>query len=169
MKKQAMTEFPGGGGASKKHTPSRFFVKLKEKSTYSYFGFTLSEVLITLGIIGIVAAMTLPSLIANHRRQVMLTKVKQTYTILNNALERAKVENGTDVNNWYIPTKGSHCIARSVRRMWHFMSCRILHFREEFIKRNCRSWQNLYRWQISKTYVRINAWRIYLFMIECEI
>ena len=106
MKKQAMTEFPGGG-ASKNHTPSRFFVKLKEKSTYSYFGFTLSEVLITLGIIGIVAAMTLPSLIANHRRQVMLTKVKQTYTILNNALERAKVENGTDVNNWYIPTKGS--------------------------------------------------------------
>ena len=37
----------------------------------------------------------------------MLSKVKQTYTILNNALERAKVENGTDINNWYIPTKGS--------------------------------------------------------------
>ena len=29
--------------------------------------------------------------------------------------------------------------------MWHFMSCRILHFREEFIKRNCRFLQNLYR------------------------
>ena len=69
--------------------------------------FTMAEVLITLGIIGIVAAMTLPSLIANHRRQVMLTKVKQTYTILNNALERAKVDYDTEVNNWYIPDESS--------------------------------------------------------------
>ncbi len=70
-------------------------------------GFTLAEVLITLGVIGIIAAMTLPSLIANHRKQVTLTKVKQTYNILNNALERAKVDYDTDVNNWYIPQNGS--------------------------------------------------------------
>ena len=69
--------------------------------------FTMAEVLITLGIIGIVAAMTLPALITNHRKQVMLTKVKQTYNILNNALERAKVDYDTEVNNWYIPTSGS--------------------------------------------------------------
>lgn len=69
--------------------------------------FTLAEVLITLGIIGIVAAMTLPSLIANHRKQVMLTKVKHTYNILSNALERAKVDYGTDINSGYIPTDGS--------------------------------------------------------------
>lgn len=66
-------------------------------------GFTLAEVLITLGVIGIIAAMTLPSLIANHRKQVTLTKVKQTYNILNNALERAKLDYDTNVNNWYIP------------------------------------------------------------------
>lgn len=70
-------------------------------------GFTLAEVLITLGVTGIIAAMTLPSLIANHRKQVTLTKVKQTYNILNNALERAKVDYDTDVNNWYIPTEGT--------------------------------------------------------------
>ena len=67
----------------------------------------MAEVLITLGIIGIVAAMTLPLLIANHRRQVTLSKVKQTYTLLNNAFERAKVDYDTEVNNWYIPTEGS--------------------------------------------------------------
>ena len=50
--------------------------------------FTLAEVLITLGIIGIVAAMTLPTLIVNHRKQVALTKIKHTYNILSNALER---------------------------------------------------------------------------------
>ncbi len=32
-------------------------------------GFTLAEVLITLGIIGIVASMTLPSLVAKHRKK----------------------------------------------------------------------------------------------------
>ncbi len=63
--------------------------------------------LITLGIIGIVAAMTLPALIANHRKQVTLTKVKQTYNVLSNALERAKVDYDTEVNNWYVPTEGT--------------------------------------------------------------
>lgn len=32
-------------------------------------GFTLAEVLITLGIIGVVAALTIPALIANHKKQ----------------------------------------------------------------------------------------------------
>jgi len=34
--------------------------------------FTLAEVLITLGVIGIVAAMTLPTLIANYKNKVLL-------------------------------------------------------------------------------------------------
>ncbi len=44
--------------------------------------FTLAEVLITLGIIGIVAAMTLPSLVANHRNQELQTRFKKAYSIL---------------------------------------------------------------------------------------
>lgn len=32
--------------------------------------FTLAEVLVTLGIIGVVAALTMPTLIANYRKQV---------------------------------------------------------------------------------------------------
>lgn len=69
--------------------------------------FTMAEVLITLGIIGIVAAMTLPAFIANHRKQVMLAKVKHTYNIIANAFERAKVDYGTDINYWYLPESGS--------------------------------------------------------------
>lgn len=63
-------------------------------------GFTLAEVLITLGIICVVAAMTIPMLVAKYQQKQLLTMAKVDYTILNNAIERAKSEYGTDVNNW---------------------------------------------------------------------
>ena len=46
--------------------------------------FTLAEVLITLGIIGVVAAMTLPSLIANHQKQVYVTGAKKAVNTVSN-------------------------------------------------------------------------------------
>lgn len=33
------------------------------------FAFTLAEVLVTLGVIGVVAAMTMPTLISNHQKK----------------------------------------------------------------------------------------------------
>lgn len=56
--------------------------------------FTLAEVLITLGIIGIVAAMTLPVLIANHRKQAVTARMRKFYTTINQALKFAEAENG---------------------------------------------------------------------------
>jgi len=44
--------------------------------------FTLAEVLITLGIIGVVAAMTLPTLIQKHQKIVIETQAKQIYSTL---------------------------------------------------------------------------------------
>ena len=44
--------------------------------------FTLAEVLITLAIIGVVAAMTIPTLIQNYRLKVLKTRYTQTYAIL---------------------------------------------------------------------------------------
>lgn len=44
--------------------------------------FTLAEVLITLGIIGVVAAMTLPTLINNYRKQETIAKLKKVYSVL---------------------------------------------------------------------------------------
>ena len=49
-------------------------------------GFTLSEVLITLGIIGVVAAITLPVVIKNIEHRQLYTALKRNYSILQQAL-----------------------------------------------------------------------------------
>lgn len=48
-------------------------------------GFTLAEVLITLGVVGLIAAMTIPSLIAYYKAKVMETQFKRAYSVLSNA------------------------------------------------------------------------------------
>ena len=63
------------------------------------FGFTLAEVLITLGIIGIVAAMTMPTLIQKYKKQEAETRLKRAYSILTQAFTLAVAKNG-DNENW---------------------------------------------------------------------
>ena len=56
-------------------------------------GFTLAEVLITLGIIGIVAAMTIPSLINNSQEAQYKSAYKKAYSVANQALKKAEADN----------------------------------------------------------------------------
>ena len=56
--------------------------------------FTLAEVLITLAIIGIVAAMTIPTLIANYQEKVTVTRLKKAYSVLSQAFTLAISEYG---------------------------------------------------------------------------
>ena len=63
---------------------------------YRKNGFTLAEVLITLGIVGIVAAMTLTSVINNVKEAIAVSKYKKHIADLNQAIMMAKVQN--DVN-----------------------------------------------------------------------
>ena len=56
--------------------------------------FTLAEVLITLGIIGVVAAMTLPSLIQRNNNKVVETRLKKFYSAINQAIMMAEVDYG---------------------------------------------------------------------------
>jgi len=57
-------------------------------------GFTLAEVLITLGVIGIVAQMTIPTLVNNVRQAVLKSQLKEAYSILLAAGAAIKNENG---------------------------------------------------------------------------
>ncbi len=49
-------------------------------------GFTLAEVLVTLGIIGVVSAMTIPTLMQNYQRKSYVTQLHKVYNELNQAL-----------------------------------------------------------------------------------
>lgn len=47
--------------------------------------FTLAEILITLGIVGVVASLTIPGLIAGYKRHVLETQFKKAYSLIQNA------------------------------------------------------------------------------------
>ena len=55
--------------------------------------FTLAEVLITLGIIGVVAALTLPSVVAHYKEKVLVTQVQKAYSEMQNALKMYSAQN----------------------------------------------------------------------------
>ncbi len=62
-------------------------------------GFTLAETLITLGIIGVVAAMTIPNLIQKNFERQTVSKLRQTQSIIAQAIRMAEEEYG-DVSGW---------------------------------------------------------------------
>lgn len=59
------------------------------------YGFTLAEVLIVLGIIGIIAEMTIPTLINTFQTQRDISKLKKAYSALSQAYIKAVQDNGT--------------------------------------------------------------------------
>ncbi|MFR1671756.1 MAG: DUF6613 domain-containing protein [Candidatus Gastranaerophilaceae bacterium] len=64
--------------------------------------FTLAEVLITLGIIGVVAAMTMPTIIGKTQKTTIENRLKHFYSTINQAVAHAEVEYG-DKTEWDLP------------------------------------------------------------------
>lgn len=57
-------------------------------------GFTLAEVLITLGIIGIIAAFTIPALLSSYQNQQNITQLKNFYAEFTEGLKNFAEDNG---------------------------------------------------------------------------
>lgn len=66
-------------------------------------GFTLAEVLITLGIIGVVAAMTLPALINRTQGKELEAEFKKAYSVLQAAYNQMTYDEGQIVNQTNYP------------------------------------------------------------------
>ncbi|MBS5802818.1 MAG: type II secretion system protein [Brachyspira sp.] len=62
-------------------------------------GFTLAEVLITLGIIGVVAAMTLPAIVQKQNQKEATARLKKFYSTMSQAIMLSEVDNGS-VQYW---------------------------------------------------------------------
>ncbi len=70
-------------------------------------GFTLAEVLITLGIIGIIAALTIPNVTAHYRKKAVEAKLKKFYTTINQAVKLSEAQNG-EAEYWEVPDMTSN-------------------------------------------------------------
>ena len=78
-------------------------------------GFSLAEVLITLGIIGIVAAMTIPTLLKDYKERVLVNKVKQGHSLLINSLQLYMAKNNcTDILCLFDTNKSSDEVAKEL-------------------------------------------------------
>lgn len=59
-------------------------------------GFTLTEILVSLGVIGVVAAMTIPTLVQNYQKEVYVTTLKKAYNDIDNAVQRKMTDMNAD-------------------------------------------------------------------------
>ena len=61
------------------------------------YGFTLAEVLITLGIIGVVAAMTIPTLISDYQKRTYVTGLQRAYAQIQQVFKLAMAQDTVDL------------------------------------------------------------------------
>lgn len=72
-----------------------------------FHAFTLAEVLITLGIIGVVAALTIPTLINNSQKSQYISALEKTYSTLSQNFLLIQNDNGGDVSSIFVSTNSN--------------------------------------------------------------
>lgn len=84
---------------------------MKNFGLIKFTAFTLAEVLVTLGIIGVVASLTMPTLMENHKKKVLITQFKKTYSTISEAYTQAATELGYFPNCYYYENvPAHHCV-----------------------------------------------------------
>lgn len=69
-------------------------IKPHRSNGFGLKAFTLAETLITLTIIGVVAALTIPTLLTNYQKQSYVTGLKKVYSQLNQMVKTAIIQEG---------------------------------------------------------------------------
>lgn len=124
--------------------------------------FTLAELLITLGIIGVVAALTMPSLIVKHRKQVVVEKLKKTSSALLQAYNMSKLDYGDTeregftplngdaalemFNKYYVPYMKFTKVEKGEKGAYGYLTdgTVLYFFKDRLNDTNCRSWACTY-------------------------
>lgn len=63
--------------------------------------FTLAEVLIVMGIIGIVAEMVIPDVVADAQKQIVVSQLKEAYSLLSQSASMINTDCGGDIRNCF--------------------------------------------------------------------
>lgn len=88
------------------------FMRFEFKNNHA---FTLAEVLITLGVIGIVAAMTLPVLIGKYQKKQTEVQLQKSFTELSQLLKLSEVDNGS-VEYWDFTLSGDNFYSKYLKQ-----------------------------------------------------
>ncbi len=103
-------------------------------------GFTMAEVLITLGILGVVIAMTLPGLMEGYEKKVTANKLKKFYTVMMQAIMLAENVNG-ELQSW-MPTQDQVMSGEGLEDWYNmYLDKHISSLHKEVIKSNGRDFQ----------------------------
>jgi len=91
--------------------------KLRRKFEISKSGFTLAEVLMTLVIVGVVAAFTIPTVINTYVESSTVAKVKKGLSILGQAKKLAEAQNGS-IEGWDFSDGAT---AENAEKFWNYV------------------------------------------------
>ena len=104
-------------------------------------GFTLAEVLITLVIVGVVAALAISPLVNTYVESSTVAKVKKGLSILGQAKKLAEVQNGS-IEGWDF---GEGATAETAAQFWNYLKPHISVARDCGSGQECYQVNNLYR------------------------
>jgi len=88
---------------------------MKKAFTEFKKAFTLAEVLITLVIIGVIAALTIPNVINDYQKRETVSRLKKAYSALCNAVKLAELNTGDSASNWDFDLDGKDFFDRYLR------------------------------------------------------
>lgn len=82
------------------------------KNKIKKFAFTLAEILIVVGIIGIIAESTIPVLMTSFKKQETVSRLEKTFTLLSQAVKQSEIDNGNNAQ-WDWGTSGDMASLRT--------------------------------------------------------
>ncbi len=81
------------------------------KGIMKHYGFTLAETLITLGIIGVIAALTLPSVMSSYKNKTYVAQLQKVYNQFSNAAMQMMLDEDVDnLTDTYLYSNYSYSI-----------------------------------------------------------
>lgn len=123
--------------------------------------FTLAEVLITLGIIGVVAAMTIPNLLTKMDRDRKIATVRKAQSILNQAIKLSTIDN-EDYEAW-----DTTLPPREYLDKYYTPYMKVIAYCDTYSKCNYKSAVPWSRYNGSNSYTEFNAYsRIPIFTLD---